>query len=1084
MGQHFIRSRRLRRLAFALSEALLFASLVSCGGGSSSPPPSPGPSPSFTISVSPQNQSVDLGQSATLNLSVNAQNGFNQSINVSLTGLPSGVTSSPASSFSMTTAGQAVTLTASSSAPLGSSTITFNASSGDLKSSAQASVSVTQGPPGLANDRTSFVRTDDTPLAVVYDSVHQLVFASALHLNCVDVISRVTQHVLQCIPVPAPMGLSLSADGTQVLVGTQVGEVAWIDTQSLRVVRRDVVPQLPQVPGFIEGFNYLAPMQVYQVANGKVFLFPSFGTPAVSPIYTTPASVAEWDPSTGVTKSRPDGGTGGVISFSGDHTKIVASGGTGANAVLYDSSSDTFAQIANTANLFVAINPAGSQLVSIDNTSLIRFYNLQLQQLGSVALNSCCTPFPTVGIYSSDSRYLYVAYAPQPTGLHQLITIDATSFQVVGAAADLSNQLTHFGGSFPGIPMAADSTGLVFETGDHGVTTVDASDVRSFANPQIVNGFIVATPDEGPLNQATATQFTTGIFATLPDIFFGNQAGLNPNLNGPGQLQATAPPSGTPGPVNVKAVEANGVMALMPQGFTYGSLPIQYGLFAAGPAGGVLADLFGYGYGVDLSGANINATIGSTSATVKTKTLFPGEVPGYPFPLQHLVVSVPAGSIGPQDITVTAPTGTATYQKAFHYLKRVVDYPSADHFLYILYDPHRNNLYLSATDHIDVFSLATNSFAAPITVPSKGGTSLILGLALTPDGSKLLAANQSDQSVAIINPDNPSSGAQAVSIPPTAVSSNPGPFQIATTSTNQAFITVTTGNAVSGGQTFIYDLDLSTLQVTTANLPAGFGPNLNNNYIQGSADGTVVVEATSNSSGGPVLSWQALSGTWQLHMFEGQFLEDAAMSGDGNVLAVNSEADLSGFPFPYLLDPQLDLTAQVNFPEFQSIQEGPTLQLDQSGALLYAVNGAGVDITDTRTGQLRERILLTEQILSGPTEVLQTPSKVMATTPGGEHIFLLTTAGLTIVDLDSVPLGIGSVTPTAGPVGSTVTVRGTGFVNGTSVTVSGITAAVSFVDPSTVKVTIPATAQNGAAQFTLTNPDGTTFSLDAAFLIQ
>ena len=196
---------------------------------------------------------------------------------------------------------------------------------------------------------------------------------------------------------------------------------------------------------------------------------------------------------------------------------------------------------------------------------------------------------------------------------------------------------------------------------------------------------------------------------------------------------------------------------------------------------------------------------------------------------------------------------------------------------------------------------------------------------------------------------------------------------------------------------------------------------------------------------------------------------------------MGSDPNLSGFPFPYLLDSQLHQTAQPNFPEFQSIGEG-FIQLDQSGALLYATNGVGFDIIDARTGQLRERGLLSEQMTGG--SLLQGPSKGMAITPAGDQIFLITTAGLTVIDLDSVPLGIGSVTPPSGPAGSSVTVRGTGFVSGTSVTVNGIAAAVSFVDPSTLKLTIPATAQKGAAQFTFTNPDGSAFSLDAAFDVQ
>src|SRR5437870_6224690 len=105
-------------------------------------------------------------------------------------------------------------------------------------------------------------------MAVVYDQVHQLIFASAIDLNCVDVIPVTTQQVVKCIPVSGALGLSLSTDGAKILVGTQVGVVAWIDTTTLQVVRRDTIPQIPN-PQFGGGFGFVAPAQAFQVANGK-----------------------------------------------------------------------------------------------------------------------------------------------------------------------------------------------------------------------------------------------------------------------------------------------------------------------------------------------------------------------------------------------------------------------------------------------------------------------------------------------------------------------------------------------------------------------------------------------------------------------------------------------------------------------------------------------------------------------------------------------------------------------------------------------------------------------------------------------
>jgi hypothetical protein len=1076
-GGHHLR-RGSRHVVQLFAQSLLVLSLSSCGGGSNSSGSGASPSPSFSISVSPQSQSFSPGQSTSLTLSVNALNGFNQTIEVSVAGLPSGVTSFPTSPFSMTTSGQSVIMTASSSAALGSSTVTFNAASGILDSSTQATISVTQGTSSPATNRTSFVRTDDTPQAVVYDPVHKLIFASALDLNCVDVIPMASQQVIQCIPVSGALGLSLSADGTEVIVGTQIGVVAWINTSTLQVVKRDIVPQIPN-PQFGVGFGYVTAAQALQAASGKVLLFSLSGCCSLG-TFNQSVGVVEWDPVAGTSTVRADSGGGGVVSTTSDHSKFLVAGG--GQVTLYDSSTDQFTPVPGIQFQDATINPMGSQFAVLGGSPFgVKFFNLQMQQVGSTGLPSCCGPQtnPPVAVYSPDGKYLYLTYVLQPGDLPVLLTIDATSFQIVGSAAGYST-----GGliGFNAIPQTADATGLVLEIADHGVAINDATSVHDFTSAVAIGGFFMANPAEGPPNAATSTQFTT-VFPTLPEIFFGAQQGQVSGQAGAVSISATAPPSGVLGPVNVMAIEPNGVAAFMPQGFTYGAVPLQYGLLAGDPRGGVVADLLGFGYSADIQSASIQVSLGSSQANVQSKNSLSGS--GYPFSLQHLVVAVPSGTPGAQDIKVTSSTGTAVSPKAFHYIKAVTDYPSADTFSYVLYDSHRDQLYLSAGDHIDVFSMATNNFVAPIAIPSRSGTRLILGLALTPDGSKLLAANQSDQSVAIINPDNPNSGAVAVNVPPTPLSGNPGPFQIATTSTNQAFVTLTVGNALSGGSTPLYSIDLSSLQITTANLPGAANLNLNNNYIAASADGNTVVEATSNNSGGPVLSWLGTTNTWYFHQVEGQFWDDVAISGDGNALAVDSSSDSLSFPFPYILDPQINLVAQVNFLDLQAIQEGPSLQFDQSGALLYAVvNGIGIDIMDARSGQLRERVRLSEQILSGPTEVVQTPSKVMAVTPAGDRVFLLTSAGLTIVELDAVPLGIGSVTPNAGSPGTVVTVRGTGFASGTSATANGSSVNVSFVDSSTLKITIPAALTNGPTQFILMNPDGSKFALDAAFMVQ
>ena len=174
---------------------------------------------------------------------------------------------------------------------------------------------------------------------IVYDPVHNLLFASALHLNCVNVISPVTAQVIKCIPVSGALGVSLSADRTEVLVGTQIGMVSWIDTTSLQVVRRNTIPQIPQTPQTLQGLTYVTATQAYQAANGKVLLFSNWGLMDLIGNFQS-STIVKWDPATNSsTVVAPLDTGGGLVSMSADHQKILIAGqGT---AELYDSATNS-----------------------------------------------------------------------------------------------------------------------------------------------------------------------------------------------------------------------------------------------------------------------------------------------------------------------------------------------------------------------------------------------------------------------------------------------------------------------------------------------------------------------------------------------------------------------------------------------------------------------------------------------------------------------------------------------------------------------------------------------------------------------
>jgi hypothetical protein len=106
-------------------------------------PPPPPPAPDFSLAVTPASQTLVTGTTGTaLALQATAMNGFASPIAVGITGLPAGVSASPASLTLTPGAAQNVTLTASAGAAIGSSTVTFTGTAGALSHSATLALTV------------------------------------------------------------------------------------------------------------------------------------------------------------------------------------------------------------------------------------------------------------------------------------------------------------------------------------------------------------------------------------------------------------------------------------------------------------------------------------------------------------------------------------------------------------------------------------------------------------------------------------------------------------------------------------------------------------------------------------------------------------------------------------------------------------------------------------------------------------------------------------------------------------------------------------------------------------------------------
>ena len=80
-------------------------------------------------------------------------------------------------------------------------------------------------------------------------------------------------------------------------------------------------------------------------------------------------------------------------------------------------------------------------------------------------------------------------------------------------------------------------------------------------------------------------------------------------------------------------------------------------------------------------------------------------------------------------------------------------------------------------------------------------------------------------------------------------------------------------------------------------------------------------------------------------------------------------------------------------------------------------------------------------------------------------------------------MGIGTITPSivAATGGATLTIRDSGFQSATTLTINGKAATVTFKNAGILLVVTPSLTP-GFQRITITNPEGETVSLDAAFI--
>ena len=1097
---------------------LLPAATVGCGGGGSSGSlPTPPPAQDFSISVS--SNAINLQQATTssaLSVSVKGQNGFTGSVQVTLSGLPGGVQTNPSGAFSLAANSSApVVLGAAANAPTGNFTVTVQGASGNLSHSATLALTLQAGVV-VAFSRTGYARTDaipslDAPPAeprhrrIAYDSANKHLFVANRARNCVEVFSTVDESRVARINVPAASSADLSADGSTVWVGTAIEQIVAIDTTALQIRNRYAIAGLSPIPNTI----FDRPIEVLTFSDGKEAV--RLGQPGGSQ-----ALLALWDSGgntpTNLTSAAPSLFQNGVgaMARTGDHSKLLVAANDASGEIgIFDG---TGALVAGPQTLgagtisLLAANPDGSRFAvvfTLNGVTQILLLDSNLAQAGSYVTSA------VQGMtFSRDGAFLFVSEnAASPPVITALGGLD---LHVIGQVPDPAIQ---------GVRSEieeGDEAQLLFGIANRGISFIDASAPRILpaASPAFASA-PSAQPAEGTILGGASITLLGQNFEPSSQVRFGGQVAPSASVSGATQIATTSPASVINGAVNLTAFFPSGWLAVAPDAFSYGPQILEVLPDAGAMGGGDTVQIFGYGFGSDASKVTVN--IGSANAIVQsvenvasiTESL--GLDTTYPFSLERITLRTPAGAAGKADISVASPAGGTSMAKSFQFVQSVQVFPKAGLFKFVLYDQSRQRVYLSATDHVDVFDIKTSQWLFPHTQPFEPSGLLppggpppnagLRGLSLTPDGTQLAVADFGSQNVYMLNPDPPAPGGAGsgttVFVGGVSGFLNSGPARVAATSAQTVFVGLSGEGGGSGGcSSCISQMNLTANPPTVQPAPQPQVAFLTGApLLQAGATGDRVYFAFTNAPGGPLAAWDAAAPNQFTMLTANDAALDLASSADGSTFAARANgtteirsADFTLFGAPATAEREA-IPGRVNVPG---------IALHPSGALIYQpfLTGAapaappaagiqgGVDILDAHSGQLRLRIFLPEPLATLSTDIDGLHGEFLAVDENGQRLFALTTSGLTIVQLANVPLGIGTISPSSGPAagGTTITIRGSGFQNGIQGTIGGKAVTLTLKDMNTLTLVTPSLIA-GSQQIILTNPDGESVSMDAAFVV-
>jgi hypothetical protein len=921
-------------------------------------PPPPPPSPSFELSLSTGNIALTQGgPGQPLEVSIVPQNGFTGTVSVTMTGTLAGVTVSPNSLSITSSSPGSFTLSASQTAEVSQHSVSVNGVSGSLTFDKPVQVTVTgTGPPD------PFHSVGGSMVHGFYDETRQLLFATNLGLNELDVISGQDFSIQARVPVPQPLGIDQMADGNTLVIGTVAQELVTVDENTLAVT------QHPFSASGLGGATLFFPT-VVAMANGNVIVIGQEEGVDSSDILDGGQYLYVWDSNSNTfTQLEPTNNNlweTDSLARSADHKWAVFSGD---QFYLYSSDSNSLTSAPfNTVNppddtfgvRGYAINANGSE-IAVASATQVTFLNNSLVALGTTPIPGSFQTSRTAVQFSSDGSKLYLQY-DFPLEVEE---IDATTYTALGylsAAVVPDDNLERL--------LATDSQGRGYFGIDGGVRFVDLtqSPVPNGPNGNLQVPNCPSLGDSLALN--TSMQQTLDSALAGVSVYVGGQAA--PLLNGGTSI--SVPASSTVGPVDVECVDTYGDTLVYAAGVSYGVDPVGFSANLLPPTGNPSAYLFGFGFsGTAFETPVVN--IGGQPATNVTdlQDIEQGV-------LQGEAMQIPNGSPGEAaTISVSSSVGSGTLSSAASYYAAPTIVPASG-LLQLVYDSHRTLIYALKATEIDVLDPTTLQWQSPISFPA-AATGAYGTMALTPDGSRLVVEGLSTSN-------NP----QVIVLDPNG---NSAPSVVTYTGSGSVSgsITITASNNVILSGTQAIELDLSLLIFTPLNVNTG-------TLIRSSPDGTHIFGVDLDNSAGAVYSIDPSTFAVQEEAFGLMFWGDLAVAPDGSQFAavdieVGEVGDGVGF-----FDPVLHYLNANVYPEFSppDDQGAAGATYSPGGKVVVVPLGDSIEFWDAAAGTLRARLMTPEELNVLVNDLGAVP--ILALDPAGQTIYAISASGLTVLRL-------------------------------------------------------------------------------------